>query len=208
MALHSARCILLEQSGIHAAADSSPFNDRWRDASTVKSLKMTSFAFEFEHFKSSNHSCANLEDDAAAALSWLPIILHICFHLQPCHRAFAKGEREINQWTSSTYKKRPCQALTTEANPYFIFPPFFMQIEGRVRCLCSPDIVSIPLTAWCDCIVSPPSLLVLKCSWLEAGCEEATEQSSWAQTWHAYFSSFRLHILEVTSLVSTHKWIA
>lgn len=31
---------------------------------------------------------------------------------------------------------------------------------------------------------------------------------SWAQTWHAYFSSLRLHILEVASLMSTHKWIA
>lgn len=175
MSLYSALCVLLQQSGKHAAADLSPLNDRWRDPRLVKSLNMTSFACDYEHFKSSNHSCAILQNDAAAALSWLPIILRICFHLQPCHRAFAKGEREINQWTSSTYKKRPCQALTSEADPYFIFPPFFMQMEGRVRSLCSPDIVSIPLTAWCDCIVSSPSLLVLKCSWLEAGCEEAKE---------------------------------
>lgn len=38
------------------------------------------------------------ESDAAAVLSWLPIIQRICFRLQPCHRAFAKGgsERSIN----------------------------------------------------------------------------------------------------------------
>lgn len=75
--------------------------------------------------RSYNRSCkAFWWNDEAAVLSWRPIIQHICFWLQTCHRAFARGEQAINQWTGSTYKKRPRQALPSETDPYLIFPPF------------------------------------------------------------------------------------
>lgn len=105
-----------------------------------------------------------LENGRAAVFRPFPVIQHyLLLGCNPGSRASAKWEWVINQWTSSTYRKHPCRALASEANPYLKFQYFHADREkwrenktsltSWHRC--------ILLTVWCHCTVSPLNLPVL-----------------------------------------------
>lgn len=90
-------------------------------------IHSANFSRDEAYLKVPNHFCTAclLENGSAAVFRPFPNIQHyLLLGCNPGSQASAKWEWVINQWTSSTYKKHPQRALTSEANPYLIVPVF------------------------------------------------------------------------------------
>lgn len=176
-------------------------NSFWPDIKI--SQEMTQWFLAFKSFLSFSHPRYSFGERCSSCFE--PTSnnsAYLLFGLQPLPSSVCQGGASDQSVDQLNIQKAP---LSSSLNPYLIFPPFSCRLRGDE-------------TSW-HCSYPPDSLMWLHCQpFKSAGAvvllvvrqdvRKPEKMCSWAQTWHTYFSSLRLHILEVASLVSTHKWIA